>query len=658
MRGKASNQVARTLLSVIALGVLGAGSRSQTLDFGSRTDPDFSRGSGGAAAVERLDQRAEELEHDRDSRAQLLTEIARTASALILLGEDLGRSGSTHVLLGMSLADDLPEIERRLASVEDASAILAATVLLREVRDSLPSDPGSAVAMVRLSISPIAAQIGLCTLVDDERKGDQSAPAPPTTINPSELWISAFDSRPDADRLRASIGAWVDLVNAGRANAGLGFAADELTRDLHGARAAAEFDASWLLRGARERLANAFADAISTSPSDGVPDSAKMSRLGDLYRALTDVPLVTGSGTGSRAAADAIVELLLSDYERSGDGAFEEAFARCAALGSRLSNVPKERELIQQLRPAWRSLDINAKRELGMLRDALVRSGASATVDPAFIAQHGSANEAITDIESLASLSEVLRARDLPDQPAKEATLDPAWSRLGVPLLRSGQALSRRNANADALLEHRAAVARALRFADAQAEGAYQASRAAGAEDVWARVTGGRIEELVKARSLARESWLAACSREGAVVESTSLGFMCDALGRAHDAVRMETLAPQGLMGSGWSLTEPASADLSARFTAATAALCGVLLRGDDAASSRALEQFASEQAAALLLLDHSMTDADSLVTCAVFRVGDRAVIDSARGVREWHGSRDARFLTWSNATARGAPTR
>ena len=658
MRRKASNQLARTLLGIIALGFVCTRVRSQTLDFGSRTDPDFSRGSGGAAVVQRLGQRAEELEHSGDSRAQLLGEVAQTASALILLGEDLGRSGSTHVLLGMSLADDLPKIEGRLALVDDAPAILAAWALLREARASLPSDPRSAVATVRLAISPIAEQVGLCTSELGDGDGDQGTPAPPTTISPAELWISAFDSRPDADSLRASIDAWVGLVNAGQANAGLGFAADELARNLRSARAAAEFDASWLVRGARERLANAFAGALSVSQNTGAPDPAKMSRLGDLHRALIDVPLVTGSGAGSRAAADAIVELLLSDYEQSGVGGFEDAFALCAAVGSRLAHMPKERELIQQLRPAWRSLDINAKRELGVLRDALVRSGASAPVDPAFIAQHGSANEAITDIESLARLSEVLRVRDLPDQPAKEAALDPAWSRLGVPLLRSGQALSRRNANADALLEHRASVARALRFADAGSERAYQAARAAGGEEVWVRVSGGRVEELVKARSLARESWLAACSREGAVVDSKTLGFLCEALDRAHDAVRIEALAPQGLVGDGWSIAEPASADLSTRLKASVASLCNVLLVGDDAASSRALEQFAGEQAAALLLLAHASNDADSLVTCAVFRAGDRAVIDVARGVREWHESRDERFLTWCNAAARRAPAR
>lgn len=618
----------RSLALAAGVALLGASpvvaQRGPLLDLGGAMAP--TPGSGRAALGLAAEMRAEAGTLEAAARtsrsAAARAEVRLLAAELASSGEALGPSGSSRVLVAWTIRAGLDELDAAIGALARGEGLggeagaaetagLAWTAFLvedlRAARAELASGAAEPWRVARNALGVLAAQRGAEAWTGPGAWLDEPGDGP----TPAELWAMVRRMPGlNAGDLSAMEGA-IDVL-ASAQDGGVRRVAAHRRAQIAAVAAVALDRPAGMSEASGEAWSRALATAMGEMAAGGPRGGARLEsmwRWTELMRLARALP---SDAAGSRVRAS-VLELASS----AGEGTLADVGARGALLELAVGRgrLPEESTLPRPLRPVWRArlqaARVTEASLLSILPEAVGSRGA--LTDPGVLASAAGHRASLEELASIARAGRVMSAATA--EGAREAAVDPAWSRVADRMARLAAEASR-NERGAAGQAAQAALAELVRQVDrfgsmpgeAELASALEGEAGDAARAGWDAATGGRSAEL-RAEVLARRAaWLGAL-RGGATpapAEVADLEAMRRLLGVLRDARAMAGVparrgALEGLRGwPGFEASEATVEALSMGLVEATVTATGHVLGRRTDEATRALDALEREHVGAL----------------------------------------------------------
>lgn len=566
----------RAFIGVLGI-LLALPAAAQTLDLGQTPIPTLTGETELDHMVTDLARQAEQLARAPGAgtpgvRAAIAAR--RLAAALLDAPDD---AFPERTVAGLTLFDHLPALDALLMREGSAISEAAAEFLAADL-DIAPSDLPRQPEELDRWMRDIFAEL-LCVasgenvpddappawLIDEPRTPEQARQTREAFKRGVPAWAAAPGVAPTTAQRLADLNT---LVDEARHSPAFAPAAAATVRRMTDAGAALESAEPWLTAGAREVLGREFSAACEGILAPELQDQS-LARLDALAATARIIALASqlNSDSPRRALCDLLERAEPADAASAssrlpGQGHLD-FIERTLELAAARSNMPPERQLVRQVRPAWRVLTLRARSSEDGVIAVLGRaiSDSSAATDPAVVGAIAAHRRSIDDLAALARLSSLLSA-DTGDDPATREDL----RTLADLVVNLGQDADHASRGPDALdrLHRLCAQAAALEPLPGESD-----IRAASTGDSWSRVTGGRAAELAQAIDAARtrwaQAWAQGASEQAAADAAAELQNFSRLVRALRDAAGAEDLASRGVSSAieawpGWRL---ARADLA-----------------------------------------------------------------------------------------------
>jgi hypothetical protein len=271
-------------------------------------------------------------------------------------------------------------------------------------------------------------------------------------------------------------------------------------------------------------------------------------------------------------------------------------FSRVLALVAATRELPDEKTLVRQVRPAYRVLRATLIGTRARLLLALpdVIDKALAMTDPGLVAAVNAHRETLDEARLLVSVSRVIA--DPGAAPGSEPPTSDRWRHIADQLLRLGQEMGRPQTRSRAMETHHAVLLEIERFArlpgeDELAAVARGLSGGGLHADAWRSLTGGKATELSARVGMARSRWVVGLGGKGNAADA-DLAAMDDLVGlmTVLDALAALDIGADGRPGAGygvlqawagWELSAEAVESLAAPVAREAAGLVAAEIAGD-----------------------------------------------------------------------------
>jgi hypothetical protein len=637
----------RTRLAVLTAFLLaGRPASAQMLDFGKpQLAPAPRQGPAAASLASDLERQAQQrraeaapdaLQATKREAAAAARDLAR---ALVVTGDSMGLEGSRRVLLGRTLARRMDEIDGLIASVQGSDGAAMLALAARDLGDSARALEDKSIDPERPLRSALAF-VG--TLVPDAQR--QPVPIPglqdiarvPGMTGPA---VEAFrDLLPDINAAQQ----WLSYHGA----------LDQLAGLLASAIDSVGSMPSWVSIEARERLGAELAGAF-IALKDSQTRAAATRTLEQIaaLRGIVHTAARLEGGEGNRvrsALSDSLAAAEESRWERIAD------FGRLVQLAVEGEGLIDERQLLRQLRPAFRALEAAARgtqpRVVAVLTTVLRQPGAMN--DPGVLTAVNTHRRAVDDLRLLADANARI-AVPVPDNTRAEPEVNTEFKRIADNLLQLGQSMQRADTRTEAMQEARDLAAQTARYAELPGEPSLRATLTGGGNEqveLWANITGGSAAKLADQIRIARRDWLgsiAAQAPDSATVQNLeTLRALMDVVAAAE---RLQ-LSADGVPGepytllqhdNRWELSENSLASIASGFGHEVADCVAKLEANDAAGAKAAVEKIRAERATLLAAAEllrwrspqpESRPDAISEITSPV-RSNERDIAAAAADV-------------------------
>jgi hypothetical protein len=455
----------------------------------------------GKALAQALHLEAAQLLSVAAPDAVLKARLRLFAAILLESADTLGPDGSSRALLARTIAADLPQLDRDLATYE-----LVDSAGARHVAAALES--ATADASERSANPHRLLRDALAPVLD---LGFQQRPVTPWGIARSDGPALTLSPPPGArPGFSGDAAALRELLEEAEHHPAYAPSAEAVARALGDISGNLRKAPDWLSDAARRAMGQAL-DVAVIELLRGEPDRA--GAVVNQLRADSALPVLT-HGLSAGATAPVIQTALsraLAAPEGDDRAASLRNYARVLDLALARQNLPDERSVIRQLRPAHRELLATLRGTEARLILALpdVLSRPAAMVDPGLIAAIGAHREALD------RLRRVHRASALFATPgaAAEPVASDRWKRVADRLLTLGQELSRPDSRARALDALSEALSQIERFVALPGEDQLAAAEPRAA--LWERLAPGQRRELGERVAEARSRWVAAMTSKG-----------------------------------------------------------------------------------------------------------------------------------------------
>jgi hypothetical protein len=544
--------------------------------------------------------------------AGLSGEFRRLATLVALRGEALGERGSVHAVTARTLAAATAEVDliaARVAAGGEAGlgAMLAARQFIRDM-GTLGTDEAAAAAAIPAAPPELDRFVRdlLAMLIEAQPGGAGSG---------SPAW--PMDAEPVAEAtVGEAVAAWrsAGLIRGETAARFAEFAASVLApaeglaayrgqargvwSEASGTGATLVGLPTWLGDGGRGALAARFDRAIAAltdraTQADAVEALRALRQVGETAARL-DAAAAGEGGAGARGLAAAREAL-------TGEGSAwrVEAFDRASRLLAERRALGGAEGVVRELRPAWRALEVEARRAEGDLWTALQRvagggpsgesTGASVgggASDPALVGAMAALRRVLDDLLAMQTISAAL---------GEKGVFEGASRRLALAsVLRVAQEVGRAGTRESALRAIRAAGSDLGELLSFPGEADL---RAGGGE--WAALSGGRAGDLAAAIDTARRAWLNGWSAGSSAAETEHLRWMRQVVGVTADAATVRRMGAAAAAGQregigawpGWKVSAPGLAALTDGLEGPLSRATAAAIAGDGRAVARALAE-------------------------------------------------------------------
>ena len=559
--------------------------------------PGPGEGSAVLALASRLEKEAESLEKTGVGEAAAQAMVRRAARAIALTGENAGEGGSAHVLAAWTITGRMQEID---AALREAARTGLAEGIAMDLAALAASVPGEAAALdraLRGALGPLSGRGTGGGWIAREEGGGEAWRA-----DELEGWGRIPGVTSGGLGVLGEVARLMEEVESGEGGAAYRFGNEATRRRVRAAATAIDRLPAWVTEAAREECGASLDRAMRELGSASTRETG-WTRLGWLAGVGRLCEFADGMSPTSAEARKVREALLTQMSAVSRGGGLDlrplDALERAMALARDRARLGDERDILRQVRPAWREMNSDAARSEARLIAALPRilTEPAAMTDPGIVSLISTHRRLLEDLAGMRRASEVLGPRlagGLPAAPGMPGTPRENEHAIAAErVLALGQAMLRNEDRERARESLRVLGDGLLVWHEFEAE---REMRGAGVGSAWSRVLSGREGDLLAAVEGARRDWLLAWGKgeatggRGARLEA--LGLL---VGLARDAVVFEEIA--GVAGgeggriqrwAGWELGGRARRALHEEMTeeigrAVKAALDGDGSRGEGA---------------------------------------------------------------------------
>ncbi|MCA9287095.1 MAG: hypothetical protein KDA05_00835 [Phycisphaerales bacterium] len=615
---------------------------AQTLNLGTPERPDLGEDAADLALARQTRAEGEAIADDAPGR-EVRVALRRLAGALLETSARQDQRGAPRALLGRTLV--------RLAPAIDAACSVPATtggldepqmVLIAADLDRLGANSGDDVEAIeralRVVLAPVMAML------------DASADAKGATPPPVGGWITigapvdrgvyatavsrlTTDGSPLSSVGVEALRRLDQTIQSVDAHRGFRRSGESLRLALVQAAPAADTLPRWLAPTAVTTLVPAFERALVNlaDPARRAQGLEEMRRLGVLMGLVQRTDRLPDNQAGRRAREALSAYIAVPPSNRELEARVLSAYSRGLDLALAPPDLPDDRRLVRQIRPAWREFRDNARIACDRVAEVLptLLNDSAAMTDPGVLALFNGAGTALGEARSMVDLSLLLAGVAEPAADQEPVAAD-ANRDLAARVLSLAQAASRGGPEGVAAMRDLGTLgtdAAAWRVMPAE-----PGLRAAAARQnaSWNRATDGRELDLLDLLDRTRAAYWANIAAQGTLVERAALrarlGMIADLLTTVREvAATLEMLgAPGGTQDPGaesasggpaggtlaapslrdwpgWELSSQSLELLTEGLDDACAETVSLALRGEDERARLRISAMRQDMAAALL---------------------------------------------------------
>lgn len=573
---------------------------AQVLDLGSAPRPPApGDGAAALALAGRMGEEAERLDALGTVLASAQAALRRAARAIILTGETAGEPGSIHIVTGATIAARLKALDERLADSDLAPSLAAVIADLDVLAGAVPGEPTPLDRALRDALAPLGLEGGWVAAEPGGRG--------PWSADEVARWAAIPGVTAGGMEALDSIGTL--LAQAAELPAYRAGAEAIRGRVRAGAAAAAGLPA-WVTGKELEECGHALDRAFREMGTSATRD-AGLKRLGWLAgvgRLCTLVDRLPSSNE-TRKVRDALLAQM-SAVSRGGglDTRPIDNLERAIALALARSDLGDERDILRQVRPAWRELWGDAVRSEQRIIGALPRilEEPGALTDPGIVSILSTHTRALEDLSGMRRASQVLGPRlagSVPTGPAvpgiNPSLRDNEHALAAERILALGQDMLKNEGREQAREALRALGDGLIAWHEFPGE---RDLRDSAPGSPISKVLAGRERDLLAGIERARREWLLSWARGGdARQEGRPLESLGTLLSLALDAMTISALAGahegRAQPWPGWQLAGSARRALAAEIESELHRLTPMALDRDPAAAIQAIRKAHSDLA-------------------------------------------------------------
>lgn len=573
---------------------------AQVLDLGSAPRPPApGEGAAALALAGRMGEEAERLEAIGTAPAKAQAALRRAARAIILTGETAGEPGSIHIVTGATIAARLKALDERLADSDLAPSLAAIIADLDVLAGAVPGEPSPLDRALRDALAPLALEGGWVA-AEPGGRGPWSAEEVARWAAIPGVTAGGMEALDSIAKLLAQT-AELPAYRAG---------AEAIRGRVRAGAAAAAGLPAWVSGKELEECGHALDRALREIGAPATRDAglkrlAWLAGVGRLCSLVDRLP----SSNETRKVRDALLTQM-SAVSRGGglDTRPIVNLERAIALALARGDLGDERDILRQVRPAWRELWGDAVRSeqriIGSLPRILEEPGA--LTDPGIVSLLSTHTRALEDLSGMRRASQVLGPRlagNVPSGPAvpgiNTSPRENEHALAADRILALGQNMLRNEGREEAREALRALGDGLIAWHEFPGE---RDLRDAAPGSPISKVLAGRERDLLAGIEKARRDWLLSWARGG---DARSEGRLLDSLGTllslARDAVTIATLAGahegRAQTWPGWQLGGSARRALTEEIESEIQRLTPMVLDRDAAAAMPAIRKAHSDLA-------------------------------------------------------------
>lgn len=556
--------------------------------------PEAGSGAAALALAQALEREADGL-RGQGTRGHARASVRGLAAVLLRTGEAAGAAGSERIVLGLTLARGMGEIDAAIAAAEGPAiegALELAAMDLDRGPEALSARNGEGSVDVQRTVRDAAAALADALL-------------PATAAPAGRDWGQIQSLSPET---AAALESASTLLTEAASHPAYRAAAERLRRVLDEAALAAAAPPPWLPVGARD----AIVERVTAAARGLVDPTARAEAAAALERAARLNRLINAADRLEETPAVRKARTQVAEFAAAAPGEADTERIAAAqrildAAGARL-DLPEERMLPRQVRPAWRQLLVQSRQTeaklLPMVETALTRVDAMS--DPAVLSALAAHRVVIDDLRLLERTAARIVEEGPPD---REPAVAERWKRVADRLLKLGQDLGRPQDRDAALAGLRELTGQIDRYAVMPGEEELrEANQGRGRlAAAWARLTGGKGEALLIELSDRRSGWVQGWDRQGYAGTASDLARLQAIRGlmeTLHDAAaadaNSETYARLNST-TGWEMSAETLARLAGDLTERCVEATEAMSTGDTEKCNGLVAEIREARAAVLL---------------------------------------------------------
>ncbi len=363
------------------------------------------------ALASRLEKEAESLEKTGVGEAAAQAMVRRAARAIALTGENAGEAGSAHVLAAWTIAGRMQEIDAALREAAPAGLADGIAMDLAALAASVPGEAAALDRALRGALGPLSGRGTGGGWIAREEGGGKAWGA-----EELEGWGRIPGVTSGGLGVLGEVARLMEEVELGEGGAAYRFGNEATRRRVRAAATAIDRLPAWVTEAAREECGASLDRAMRELGSASTRETG-WTRLGWLAGVGRLCEFADGMSPTSAETRKVREALLTQMSAVSRGGGLDlrplDALERAMALARDRARLGDERDILRQVRPAWREMNSDAARSEARLIAALPRilTEPAAMTDPGIVSLLSTHRRLLEDLAGMRRASEVLGPR-------------------------------------------------------------------------------------------------------------------------------------------------------------------------------------------------------------------------------------------------------